>query len=274
MREYLDLVEHLYGQAIHAPESIRRDRTGVGTFGIFGHTMRFDLGEGFPLLTAKRTHWDSVLGELLWFISGSGNNLDLRSRGVRIWDEWAHPITGDLGPIYGVQWRSWIGFDHTEHDQLESLIEGLRSDPMGRRHIVSAWNVSDLRLMALPPCHYSFQMYVDGADRLSMLVNMRSSDVFLGLPFNIASYAALTHIVAAITDYDVGDLVMNLGDTHLYANHVQAAGQLLEQASGGYPGLPELLVDRDLESIDEVTEDHIKLIGYEHLGQISAPVAV
>lgn len=274
MEQYLNLVADLYAMSYLDQDYPRSDRTGVNTFSVFGRSLRFNLRDGFPLLTAKRTHWKSVIGELLWFLRGTCNNLDLNSEGVTIWDEWADPETGDLGPIYGVQWRSWYGVDGRCHDQIQNLVDGLISDPMSRRHIVSAWNVSELDSMALPPCHYSFQCYVGSDYRLSMLVNIRSSDVFLGLPFNIASYAALVHILSTLTDYIPGELILNLGDAHLYANHRAAAAQLLSQSSRGTPDLPELYVDRNLASIDDITESDIQLVGYHPLPAIPASVAV
>lgn len=274
MQNYLDLVAELLELAEDG-EPMRGDRTGTGTFGVFGRSLRFDLGDGFPLLTAKRTHWKSVLGELLWFVDGSCNNLELRDRyGVTIWEEWAHSETGDLGPIYGVQWRSWYGADGTAYDQLDALVQGIREDPFGRRHLVSAWNVAELDQMALPPCHYSFQCHVDRG-RVSMLVNMRSSDVFLGLPFNIASYAALTHMIGHVTGYAPGDLIMNLGDTHLYSNHVEAADKMLAQAwNEGLPELPAMNTRGYHTSLDSFGVDDFELLGYNPLPGIKAPVAV
>ena len=217
MRQYLDLMQS--GPRRGMPE--KSDRTGTGTFSVFGHQMRFDLSEGFPLVTTKRVHLRSVFGELLWFLRGDTNVRWLQERGIHIWDEWADEY-GDLGPVYGHQWRSWPTPDGRHVDQLRGVIDAIRSDPNSRRHLVSAWNVADLPEMALAPCHAFFQFYVAG-DRLSCQLYQRSADVFLGVPFNIASYALLTHLVAQVTGLQVGELVHTFGDAHLYLNHLDQA---------------------------------------------------
>ncbi|HEY8663865.1 MAG TPA: thymidylate synthase, partial [Propionibacteriaceae bacterium] len=213
MKVYLDLLERVLAEGVE-----RDDRTGTGTLSVFGHQMRFDLSQGFPMLTTKRIHVRSVFGELLWFLRGDTNVAWLRENGITIWDEWADE-NGDLGPVYGAQWRSWPTPDGRHVDQISQVIEQIRSNPSSRRHIVSAWNVGELDKMALPPCHAFFQFYV-AEGRLSCQLYQRSADIFLGVPFNIASYALLTHLVAHVTGLEVGDFVHTLGDTHLYLNHI------------------------------------------------------
>ncbi|MEM9986603.1 MAG: thymidylate synthase, partial [Bacteroidota bacterium] len=214
MQAYLDLLQHVLD---HGTD--RGDRTGTGTRSIFGHQMRFDLSQGFPLVTTKKIHIKSVIHELLWFLSGSSNVAYLQENGVRIWNEWADE-NGELGPVYGVQWRSWQGADGQTIDQISQLIEGLKNKPNSRRHLVSAWNVSDVGDMALPPCHTLFQFYVaDG--KLSCQLYQRSADLFLGVPFNIASYALLTLMVAQVCDLEPGDFVHTFGDAHIYHNHFE-----------------------------------------------------
>ena len=221
MQAYLDLLRRILDEGVE-----KSDRTGTGTLSVFGHQMRFDLSEGFPLVTTKKIHTRSVFAELLWFLRGDTNVKWLQDRGVTIWDEWAD-ADGDLGPIYGYQWRSWPTPDGRHVDQIAQVIDRLRADPDSRRHIVSAWNVADIPQMALAPCHTMFQFYVapgaDGQGRLSCQLYQRSADVFLGVPFNIASYALLTHMIAQVTDLDVGDFVHTLGDAHLYTNHLDQA---------------------------------------------------
>lgn len=246
----------------------KADRTGTGTRSVFGHQLRFDLSEGFPLVTTKRVHLRSIVYELLWFLRGESNVGWLQEHGVSIWDEWAGP-DGELGPVYGVQWRSWPTPDGGHVDQIAQLIQNLRRDPDSRRHIVSAWNVADIPSMALAPCHAFFQFYVaDG--RLSCQLYQRSADLFLGVPFNIASYALLTHMVAQQTDLEVGDFVWTGGDCHIYDNHVEQVRTQLERDP--YPA-PRLELRRAPSIFDYSFED-VEVVGYQHHPAIKAPVAV
>ena len=245
------------------------DRTGTGTVSVFGHQMRFDLAQGFPALTTKRIHMRSVVGELLWFLRGETNVEWLHEHGVTIWDEWAD-AKGELGPIYGYQWRSWPTPDGRHVDQVASVIENIRSNPDSRRHLVSAWNVSDLDRMALPPCHTMFQFYV-AEGRLSCQLYQRSADVFLGVPFNIASYALLTLMVAQVTDLAPGDFVHTLGDAHLYVNHLE---QAREQLSREPRPLPTMTLNPERRSIDDFEMDDFTLSGYDPHPAIKAPIAV
>ena len=246
----------------------KADRTGTGTRSVFGHQMRFDLSQGFPLVTTKRVHLRSIAYELLWFLRGESNVAWLHENKVTIWDEWASP-EGDLGPVYGVQWRSWPTPDGGHIDQITQLMENLRRDPDSRRHIVSAWNVADIPSMALAPCHAFFQFYVaDG--RLSCQLYQRSADLFLGVPFNIASYALLTHMVAQQADLEVGDFVWTGGDCHIYDNHVD---QVREQLSRDPYPAPTLNL-RKAASIFDYTFEDIEVVGYQHHPSIKAPVAV
>ena len=264
MRVYLDLVQRILDEGV-----AKGDRTGTGTRSVFGHQMRFDLRAGFPLVTTKKIHIRSVVAELLWFIAGDTNTSYLRENGVSIWDGWADE-NGDLGPIYGYQWRSWPAPDGRHIDQLAQVIAALKSDPNSRRHIVSAWNVADLDAMALAPCHAFFQFYVaDG--KLSCQLYQRSADVFLGVPFNIASYALLTHMVAQIVGLEVGDFVHTLGDAHLYLNHLD---QVREQLTREPRALPGLWLDPAVTSIDDFTMDSIKFSGYDPHPSIKAPIAI
>lgn len=264
MQQYLDLLDRVLDEG-----TSKGDRTGTGTRSVFGHQLRFDLAEGFPALTTKRLHMKSIVGELLWFLRGSTNVQWLQDNGVTIWDEWADE-NGELGPIYGHQWRSWPTPDGRHIDQITQVIEGIKINPDSRRHIVSAWNVSDIEDMALPPCHTMFQFYVaDG--RLSCQLYQRSADIFLGVPFNIASYALLTMMVAQVCDLQYGDFVHTLGDAHLYNNHLdQARLQLTRQPRP----LPRLLLNSDVKDIDEFKMTDFELVGYEPYPGIKAPIAV
>jgi thymidylate synthase len=251
------------------------DRTGTGTRSVFGRQMRFDLARGFPLVTTKKVHLKSIVHELLWFIAGSTNTRTLNEHGVTIWDEWADE-DGDLGPVYGKQWRSWLA-PHGRHiDQLAEVIDEIKGDPNSRRLIVSAWNVADLPNMALPPCHLLFQFYVapdpdGGRARLSCQLYQRSADVFLGVPFNIASYALLTMMVAQVTDLLPGEFIHTLGDTHLYDNHLEQARLQLTREPRP---LPRMVIDPSVTSIDEFRYEHFTLEGYDPHPAIKAPVAV
>ena len=261
---------------VHTTGVQKGDRTGTGTQSVFGYQMRFDLNEGFPLVTTKKVHLRSIIQELLWFLTGSSNNNDLRARGVTIWDEWARP-DGDLGPVYGVQWRSWPKADGTHIDQIAEVIRTLKTNPDSRRIIVSAWNVADLDKMALMPCHAFFQFYVappteaGQRGKLSCQLYQRSADIFLGVPFNIASYALLTHMVAQQCDLDVGDFIWTGGDCHIYSNHTEQVALQLSREPRPYPTLRIL---RKPDSIFDYQYEDFEVTGYDPHPAIKAPVAV
>jgi thymidylate synthase len=265
MEVYLDLVRRVLSEGEQ-----RSDRTGVGTRSVFGHQMRFGLSAGFPLLTNRKIHTRSVIHELLWFIKGETNIAYLKENGVSIWDEWADE-SGDLGPVYGKQWRRWESADGRVVDQLKDVVERIKKDPMSRRLVVSAWNVGDIPRMALAPCHVMFQFYVSQSGRLSCQLYQRSADLFLGVPFNIASYAILTHMVAQVTGLEAGDFIHTLGDAHLYENHLDQARQLLERPSRK---LPKLVLNPAVKDIEGFAFEDIEIRDYDPHPAIKAPVAV
>jgi len=264
MKAYHDLLTHILENGVE-----KSDRTGTGTLSVFGHQMRFDLAEGFPMLTTKKLHLKSIIYELLWFLRGDTNVKYLQENGVRIWNEWAD-AAGDLGPVYGKQWRSWDSGNGEAVDQIALAIKSIRTNPDSRRIIVNAWNVSDLPEMALSPCHCLFQFYVaDG--RLSCQLYQRSADVFLGVPFNIASYALLTQMMAHVCDLKPGTFVHTFGDVHLYSNHVEQAKIQLQREPRS---LPQLKIARDVMSIDDFRYEDFELMNYDPHPHIKAPVAV
>ncbi|TAN09145.1 MAG: thymidylate synthase [Burkholderiaceae bacterium] len=262
---YEDLMRHVYEHG-----TPKTDRTGTGTKSVFGWQMRFDLGAGFPLVTTKKVHLKSIIYELLWFLRGDGNARWLQQHGVTIWDEWANPETGDLGPVYGVQWRSWPTPNGGHIDQIAQAVEQIRHHPDSRRILVSAWNVADLPKMALMPCHALFQFYV-AEGKLSCQLYQRSADIFLGVPFNIASYALLTHMMAQQCDLQPGDFIWTGGDCHLYSNHMAQVQEQLGRAP--YP-LPQLVIKRRPPSIFDYAYDDFEVVNYQHHPAIKAPVAV
>ena len=274
MKQYRELCERILNEGQY-----RDDRTGVGCYSVFGHQSRYDLSRGFPLLTLKKTHFKSIAVELLWFLRGDTNVKFLHEHGVTIWDEWADE-RGDLGPVYGKQWRSWEAFDADDRtwfrvDQIKNVIESIKTNPFSRRHIVSAWNPAEVDEMALPPCHTMFQFYVDyspsGHKRLNCQLYQRSADVFLGVPFNIASYALLTEMIAHVTGMAPGEFVHTIGDAHLYANHITQTHEMLARRE--FP-LPGVRLNTGVRDIDSFTLDDIHLFSYNSHPAIKAEVAV
>ena len=264
MKQYLELLRHVRTNGVH-----KDDRTGTGTISVFGYQMRFDLSEGFPAITTKKLHFRSIIGELLWFLSGDTNVNSLHDMGVSIWDEWADE-NGHLGPIYGYQWRSWPTADGRHIDQITKVVEQIKSNPTSRRHIVSGWNVGEIEKMALPPCHTLFQFYVvDG--RLSCQLYQRSADIFLGVPFNIASYSLLTMMIAQITRLEPGDFVHTLGDAHLYLNHLEQADHQLTREPRA---LPQMKINPWVTSIFDFKLEDFEIVDYDPHPGIRAPVAV
>ena len=265
MKQYLDLLRHIKDNGVD-----RADRTGTGTRSVFGYQMRFNLDDGFPLITTKKIHLKSIIHELLWFIKGDTNVRYLQDNGVRIWNEWADPETGDLGHIYGYQWRSWPKYDGTTVDQLSQAINDIKNNPDSRRIIVSAWNVADLENMNLPPCHAFFQFYVANG-RLSLQLYQRSGDTFLGVPFNIASYALLLMMVAQITDLKPGEFIHTLGDAHIYHNHMEQVETQLQRAPRQ---LPIMTINPDVRIIEDFRYEDFILTGYDPHPHIKGIVAV
>jgi len=264
MKQYLDLLSHVMEHGIE-----KRDRTGTGTISTFGYQMRFDLSERFPLMTTKKLHLKSIIHELLWFLSGNTNVRYLQENGVKIWNEWA-PEDGNLGPIYGYQWRSWPSADGRSIDQVSSVVTSLKNNPDSRRHIISAWNVGEIEKMALPPCHILFQFYVAG-DRLSCQLYQRSADIFLGVPFNIASYALLTMMMAQVTGYKPGEFIHTLGDAHIYLNHV---GQVRLQLTREPRQLPRMTLNSEINDILGFSYEDFTLSEYEPHPAIKGDISV
>jgi thymidylate synthase len=264
MKQYLDLLDHIVTQGTQ-----KGDRTGTGTISTFGYQMRFDLSEGFPMLTTKKLHLRSIIHELLWFIAGDTNIKYLKDNGVRIWDEWADE-NGDLGPVYGYQWRSWPAPNGQTVDQLKDLVNQIKTNPNSRRHIITAWNPADIPNMALPPCHCLFQFYVaDG--KLSCQLYQRSADTFLGVPFNIASYALMTHMMAQVCDLEVGEFIHSFGDVHLYNNHLE---QTQEQLSRTPRKLPKLKMNPNVKDIFDFKFEDFEIVDYDPMPHIKAAVSV
>ena len=264
MKQYLDLLQRIVNEGTR-----KEDRTGTGTLSVFGHQMRFNLQEGFPLLTTKKLHLKSIIHELLWFLKGDTNVKYLQENGVRIWNEWADE-NGELGPVYGHQWRSWPNYNGGHIDQIQSIVNALKTNPDSRRMIVSAWNVAEVDQMALPPCHCLFQFYV-AEGKLSLQLYQRSADTFLGVPFNIASYALLTMMMAQVCGLQPGDFIHTTGDTHLYLNHLDQAKEQLERTPRA---LPKMVVNPNVTSIFDFKYDDFTLEGYDPLPHIKAEVSI
>jgi thymidylate synthase len=264
MRQYLDLLSHVLENGEH-----KADRTGTGTISIFGHQMRFNLGEGFPLLTTKKLHLRSIIHELLWFLKGETNIKYLQDNNVTIWDEWADE-KGELGPVYGYQWRNWPAQDGNNIDQISLALNALKNDPDSRRHVISAWNVGDIDKMALPPCHILFQFYVSG-DKLSCQLYQRSADIFLGVPFNIASYALLLMMVAQVTGLEPGEFIHTLGDAHIYRNHFEQVGLQLSREPRS---LPSMKLNPEVQSLFDFTFQDFNLENYNPHPHIKGEISV
>jgi len=264
VKQYLDLMQHVLDNGVR-----KEDRTGTGTLSVFGHQMRFDLSEGFPAITTKKLHLRSIIHELLWFLQGDTNIRYLKDNGVRIWDEWANE-DGELGPVYGSQWRSWPATDGRHIDQISQVVDQIRNNPDSRRIIVSAWNVGEIDSMALPPCHAFFQFYV-AEGKLSCQLYQRSADIFLGVPFNIASYALLTMMMAQVTGLEPGDFVHTLGDAHLYSNHLEQARTQLQREPRA---LPAMKINSDVKDIFSFSFEDFELVDYDPHPHIKAAVAV
>lgn len=264
MKNYLELLQDVLHNGVH-----KEDRTGTGTLSVFGRQLRFDLNEGFPLVTTKRIHLKSVVHELLWFLSGDTNIRYLKENGVSIWDEWADE-NGDLGPVYGSQWRTWEAPSGEKIDQIAAVVDAIKNNPDSRRHLVSAWNVAEINRMKLPPCHFAFQFYV-AEGKLSCMLTMRSVDTFLGLPFNIASYALLTHMIAQQCDLEVGEFIWSGGDVHIYSNHLEQVKTQLEREPFA---LPKLVIKRKPDSIFDYKFEDFEFENYQHHPGIKAPVAI
>ena len=264
MKQYHDLIHRILNEGVN-----KKDRTGTGTKSIFGHQMRFDLSQGFPLLTTKKIHTKSIIHELLWFLKGDRNIRYLKDNGVSIWDEWAN-AQGDLGPVYGVQWRSWPKSDGSTIDQISNVVDQIKKNPDSRRLIVSSWNVAQIEKMALPPCHMMFQFYV-ARGKLSCQLYQRSADVFLGVPFNIASYALLTQMIARVTQLELGEFIHTLGDAHLYTNHFEQAKLQLTRST---KKLPKLKIIKKYSDINKFKFEDFDITDYDPYPNISAPVAV
>ena len=264
MKQYLDLLSHVMENGFD-----RMDRTGTGTRGVFGYQMRFDLADGFPMVTTKKLHKKSIVHELIWFLAGDTNIKYLKENGVRIWDEWADE-NGNLGPVYGKQWRRWEGPDGAVIDQVDKVIDAIKNKPNSRRHIVSAWNPVDVDEMALPPCHCLFQFHVANG-KLSCQLYQRSADIFLGVPFNITSYALLTHMIAQVCGLKAGDFVHTFGDAHIYSNHFE---QVREQLTRIPKALPRLKLNKDITSIYDFKYEDVKIFGYDAHPHIAGKVAI
>ncbi|MDR0351693.1 MAG: thymidylate synthase [Puniceicoccales bacterium] len=265
MKQYLDLLKYVFDNG-----ELRKDRTGTGTIGLFGAQLRFDLKDRFPLVTTKKVHFKSVVYELLWFLKGSTNVKYLQENGVKIWNDWAD-AKGDLGPVYGKQWRRWGTQDGREVDQISRIIKQIKEDPYGRRHVVNAWNVGELDRMALPPCHSLFQFHVSSSGALSCQLYQRSADMFLGVPFNIASYSLLTLMVAQVCGLKAAEFVHSFGDVHIYVNHID---QVKEQLSRKPKELPRVTLNGEVDDIDAFRYKDINLLDYDPHGPIKAPIAV